>query len=64
VLGDYRARTGNCAVQWREVAPLLRAAQLRVDNAGVPLDPTGVPYVLNAATCEVELGERSEIPRR
>lgn len=64
VLGDYRARTGNCAVQWREVAPLLRAAQLRVDNAGVPLDPTGVPYVLNAATCEVELGEQSEIPRR
>ncbi|HVF29165.1 MAG TPA: hypothetical protein VM943_13045 [Pyrinomonadaceae bacterium] len=64
VLGDHRARTGNCARQWREVAPLLRAARLRVDDAGVPLDPTGIPYALDSATCEVKLGEQSEIPRR
>ncbi|MDQ3684917.1 MAG: hypothetical protein M3430_04870 [Acidobacteriota bacterium] len=64
VLGDYRARTGNCANQWREVAPLLRAARLRVDASGAPLDPTGIPYSLNPAACDVDLGEQSEIPRR
>ena len=64
VLEAHRARTGDCVGQWREVAPLLRAARLRVDASGAPLDPTGVHYVLNDATCDVDLGEQSEIPRR
>jgi tetratricopeptide (TPR) repeat protein len=63
-LAEFRARASRCPSTWREVAPLLRAARLRLDASGAPLDPTGVPYVLDAAACDVRLDERSEIPRR
>jgi tetratricopeptide (TPR) repeat protein len=61
-LSDFRARAGRCPADWREVAPQLRAAKLRLTAAGAPLDPSDVPYVLDAAACEVNLGEGSKIP--
>ncbi|MBV9924293.1 MAG: hypothetical protein JOZ96_04565 [Acidobacteria bacterium] len=64
VLNDFRARAGRCPADWREVAPQLRAARLRVAQTGAPLDPSDVPYVLAPATCDVELGEGSLIPKR
>jgi tetratricopeptide (TPR) repeat protein len=64
VLSDFRERVGRCPAVWREVAPLLRAARLRLDAAGAPLDPSEVPYVLDAAACDVKLGEDSRIPKR
>ncbi|MBV8856930.1 MAG: hypothetical protein JOZ02_08380 [Acidobacteria bacterium] len=63
-LSDFRARAGRCPADWREVAPLLRNSKLRLSAAGAPLDPSGVPYVLDAATCEVNLGEGSKIPEK
>jgi tetratricopeptide (TPR) repeat protein len=63
-LSDLRARLGRCPANWRETAAALRAAGFRTDAAGAPLDPTGVPYVLDAAACDVRLDERSEIPKR
>jgi tetratricopeptide (TPR) repeat protein len=64
VLSDFRSRTSRCPASWREVAPLLRAARLRVDAAGSPLDPSDVPYVLDADACDVKLSERSLIPKK
>ena len=64
VLADYTSRTGRCPGSWREVAPVLRATGLRIDNAGAPVDPTGLPYVLVQEGCEVELHADSKIPRR
>ena len=65
ILSEARRRTGgSCARTWREVAPLLRAARLKTDEAGAPLDPTGVPYALVPEKCEVELDRRSEIPKK
>lgn len=64
VLAAHRTRTGSCPRAWREVAPLLRAARFPLDSSGAPLDPSGVPYVIKQATCEVELAERSEIIRK
>jgi tetratricopeptide (TPR) repeat protein len=64
VLGTYRARSGGCPQAWREVAPLLRAARFTLDPSGAPLDPSGVPYVIRQETCDVELGERSQIIRK
>jgi len=49
VLAAYEARTGRCPTSWRELGV-----------ASVPLDPTGLPYVLNGR-CEVELNPKSEI---
>jgi len=63
-LADFRARNSRCAASWRELSPMLRAARLRFDASGVPLDPTDVPYVLDPDACDVRLGERSEIPKR
>ena len=63
-LAAFRERAGRCPADWREVAPLLRAAKLRVTPAGAPLDPSDVPYVLDAAACDVRLGAGSQIPKR
>jgi tetratricopeptide (TPR) repeat protein len=67
VLQDFRTRAARCPANWREVAPALRAARLKTDASGSPLDPSpphGVPYVLDANACEAKLGERSQVPKK
>ncbi len=64
VLADSKARTGRCANSWRETAAQLRAAGLRIDSTGVPVDPTDAPYVLDQKNCVAELHPESRIPRR
>ena len=61
VLSAYKVRTGRCPAQWRDVEQVLRALRAQVDASGAPLDPSGAPYVLQSATCDVELGPNSEI---
>jgi tetratricopeptide (TPR) repeat protein len=63
-LADFRSRTSRCPASWREVALTLRAARLRLDAAGSPLDPSDVPYVLDTNACDVGLGARSRIPKK
>jgi tetratricopeptide (TPR) repeat protein len=63
-LSDFRSRLQRCPAAWREVAPALRSAGMKLDVNGAPLDPTGVPYVLDAGACDVRLDERSPIPKR
>ncbi|HEX8687096.1 MAG TPA: hypothetical protein VF654_11360 [Pyrinomonadaceae bacterium] len=63
-LAAFRERAGRCPADWREVAPLLRNARLRLTTAGAPLDPSDVPYALDAAACDVALGEGSKIPKK
>jgi tetratricopeptide (TPR) repeat protein len=64
VLENFQARASRCPSNWREVAGALRAAGLKTDTAGSPLDPTGVPYTLDSAACAAQLDARSEIPKR
>ncbi len=64
VLSDYAARTGHCPASWKEISSALRAAGLRVDASGAPLDPTNTPYRLIKNGCDVDLDEYSEVPRR
>ena len=63
-LSDFRERASRCPASWREVAQPLRASKLRLDSSGAPLDPLGAAYVLDAAACDVQLDERSEIPKK
>jgi tetratricopeptide (TPR) repeat protein len=63
-LADFSARAARCPSSWREVAPVLRAARLRVDANGSPLDPSDVPYLLDTNACDVKLGEHSLIPKK
>ena len=62
-LREYAAASGRCASSWREVASTLRARGLRSDSSGAPLDPTGTPYRLTKNGCEVELDEKSAVPK-
>jgi len=64
VLENFRARSSRCPSNWREVSGALRAAGLKTDASGSPLDPTGVPYALDSAACAAQLDARSEIPKR
>jgi len=64
ILTEYATRTGRCATTWREISPALRADGLRVDAAGLPLDPKSVPYRLINNGCDVDLDEHSEVPHR
>jgi len=62
LLAAYQARTGKCPNSWKEIEPVFRALRVAVDASGAPLDPTGVPYVLRAGACEIDLDPKSEIP--
>jgi tetratricopeptide (TPR) repeat protein len=64
LLADYAARAGHCPTSWKEITAALRAAGLRVDAAGAPLDPKRVPYRLIKNGCDVDLDEHSEVPHR
>jgi hypothetical protein len=62
VLLHHKAKTGRCAIDWKEVEPALRALPVPVDITGAPLDPSGKPYVLVSTNCEIALDPKSEIP--
>ena len=64
ILTAYQSRAGKCPNSWKEIEPVLRAVRVPVDGTGAPLDPTGMPYVLRAAACEVDLDPKSEIPAK
>ena len=63
-ISEYAARTGRCPPTWRELGATLRAAGLRVDASGAPLDPSTTPYRLSKGGCDVELDEHSQVPPR
>ena len=64
VLDTFKTRIGRCPVNWKEVAPVFRAARLPMDGSGAPLDPSGTPYVFGKTNCDVELNYESKIPMK
>ncbi|HEX6187314.1 MAG TPA: hypothetical protein VFZ40_04485 [Pyrinomonadaceae bacterium] len=63
-LNEFRMRFDRCPISWRELAPLVRGAGLRIDPANAtPVDPSGVPYRLINDGCSVDLGEASKVAR-
>jgi hypothetical protein len=64
VIKDYSARAGRCPSTWREIGAALRMAGMHIDASGAPLDPSAVAYELIKNGCEVDLGERSQVPHR
>jgi hypothetical protein len=63
-LADYATRTKRCASSWKDVSASLRAAGLRLDGSGIPLDPSATPYQLVQGGCDVDLDFRSPVPYR
>jgi tetratricopeptide (TPR) repeat protein len=60
----YQTRMGKCPNSWKEIEPVFRALRIAVEASGAPLDPSGMPYVLRAGACEVDLNPKSEIPAK
>jgi tetratricopeptide (TPR) repeat protein len=64
LLNDYRDRSGRCPSSWQQLAGTLRGTRLRIDaSSGAPLDPSGMPYRLISDGCDVDLDEKSKVPR-
>lgn len=73
VLSTLQKQTGRCANSWSEVANRLIGVKapsgraLNQDKSGTPVDPTGVPYLLDNKDGACKAGvdfERSKIPRQ
>jgi tetratricopeptide (TPR) repeat protein len=62
VMHAWRDKTGHCPMSWTELREVFRVLSIPVDAFGSPVDPTGVPYVLDAGACEVQLNPKSEVP--
>ena len=67
-LTQFRDATGRCPSNWQELLPTLQKQRAvghepLIDRSNNLVDPSGAPYSLNGATCTVELGPDTKIPR-
>ena len=71
-LALYRSRhEGRCPATWHDALRELAAARvpgkgpLQVDDHDAPVDPSGVPYLLDQKTCKSDIDwQRSKVPYR
>ena len=69
ILQNFKAKNGRCAENLREILPLLQNVKLpddkdfRIDKNRNLVDPTGVPYILDAEKCEIKLADESKLPK-
>jgi tetratricopeptide (TPR) repeat protein len=64
LLAEHKKATGRCAESLRPFAAKLNAARLSLNREGLPVDPDGVAYVLDAAACKADIALESPIPRQ
>src|SRR6185503_7629083 len=62
-LDQYIKARGGCPNDLRELAPVLRAKKLNVNDDRLPVDPDGFNYEVNMETCRAKLQSLSTIPR-
>jgi tetratricopeptide (TPR) repeat protein len=70
-LQNFAEKNRRCIKSWAEISRELRSLKLpgntalNFDQTGTPVDPTGVPYVLQNQNgeCEVKLSKDSKIPQ-
>jgi len=63
-LKTYQTLTGRCPNSWKELSENFRKYRIAVDDSDAPLDPTGVPYVLQPGQCALTLNPKSEVPAK
>lgn len=62
-LARYKREAGKCPDNLRAFARNFRAANLRLNDDQLPVDPDGFAYAFDAANCKVEIALESPIPR-
>ena len=69
ILASTKSATGRCPAKLTEIfsqlskITLSENADFRIDRSNSLVDPTGVPYYLDAGSCKVLLGKDSKVPR-
>jgi tetratricopeptide (TPR) repeat protein len=63
LLLSYKEKAGACPASLRVLASRMIAMGLTLSDEMAPLDPAGIPYVLNDETCKVELNHQSPVPK-
>jgi tetratricopeptide (TPR) repeat protein len=65
VVAAFVAAQARCPNAWSDLTAPLRAAGLRTDGRGQPLDPSDTPYMLVVSPlgCDVTLHPTSQVPR-
>ena len=65
----FREQNGRCINRWQELLPSLAAKRLpqdrdlRIDQSNNIVDPSGIPYLIDAAKCEAAIDRsKSKIP--
>jgi tetratricopeptide (TPR) repeat protein len=69
VLQNFKAKTGRCANNLKEILPLLKNVKLpdgkdfHLDKSNNLIDPSGAPYLFDNKNCIVNLSPDSQIPK-
>lgn len=63
LLSGFATRNGHCPSSWKDLAVELRAAGLALDSSDAPLDPGQFRYRLVKGGCDIELDEKSPVPK-
>jgi len=58
---SFREQAHRCPT-WAELRVVFRHELVEMDADGAPVDPTGVPYLMEPGTCLIKLNPKSEIP--
>ena len=68
-LKEYQSKNGRCAARWSDVIPILMSKKLaggkslKIDDSNNVVDPSGVPYLIDAGKCEAQIDAgRSKVP--
>lgn len=67
VLNNFKEKYNRCPNNWSEIFTLLKSVRLpngkdfRIDKSGKLVDPSGVPYILDKTTCDINLDPSSKI---
>jgi tetratricopeptide (TPR) repeat protein len=64
LLAEHKKATGRCADSLRAFAAKLSAARFNLNREGLPLDPDGFAYVLDATNCKADIAFESSVPRQ
>ena len=61
IVQSFREQAKRCPT-WTELRVVFRHELVEMDADGAPVDPTGVPYLMEPGTCSIQLNPKSEIP--
>lgn len=63
LLAELKQKTGECPASLRPLAGRFQAIGLRLNEEMLPVDPAGIPYAYDKASCAAAMSIDSTVPR-